>query len=100
MCVCVRMLTFVPADFYISKQANFDNLPEQSQNQMGFPSHQVMGVNAHHRAADRRGRIQSQDQILLQIVYQCFHFGSQLEIRLQPNSSTVETSAVVTAQQK
>lgn len=51
-CVRVYVLTFVPADFYISKEANLDNLPEQSQDQVGFPSHQIMGVNAHHHTAD------------------------------------------------
>lgn len=55
MCECTCALTFVPADFYISKEANLDNLPEQSQDQMRLPSHQIMGVNAHHHAADRRG---------------------------------------------
>lgn len=64
-CECLCALTFVPADFYISKQADLNNLPEQSQDQMGFSSHQVMGINVDHRAADRWGRIQSQDQILL-----------------------------------
>lgn len=67
VCVCVCALTFVLADLYISKEANLDNLPEQTQDQMGFPSHQIMGVDAHHHTADRWGRVQSQDQILLQI---------------------------------
>lgn len=68
MCVHVNacVLTFVLAELYISKEADLDNLPEQSQDQMGFPSHQLMGVDAHHCAADRRGRVQSQDQVLLQ----------------------------------
>lgn len=50
MCMCA--LTFVPADFYISKQANLDDLPVQAQDQVGFPSHQIVSVNAHDRAAD------------------------------------------------
>lgn len=48
----VFQLTFVPADFYISKEANFDNLPEQSQDQVGFSSHQIRGINIHHHTAD------------------------------------------------
>lgn len=63
----VFQLTFVPADFYISKEANFDNLPEQSQDQVGFSSHQIRGINIHHHTADSWGWVQAQDQILLEI---------------------------------
>lgn len=64
MCVCE--LT-IPADGDISKEADLDDLPQQAQDQMGFPSHQIMGVDAHHRTADRWRRVQRQDQIILQI---------------------------------
>lgn len=60
------MLTFVPAELYISKQTNFDDLPEEAQHQVGLPGHEIMGVDAHHRAADGRSRVQSQHQVLLQ----------------------------------
>lgn len=60
------MLTFVPADLYISKQADLDDLPEEAQHQVGLPGHEIVGVDAHHRAADGRGGVQSQHQVLLQ----------------------------------
>lgn len=60
------MLTFVPAELYISKQADLDDLPEEAQHQVGLPGHEIMGIDAHHRAADGRSRVQSQHQVLLQ----------------------------------
>lgn len=62
----VLMQTFVPADLYVSKQADLDDLPEQAQDQVGLPGHEIMGVDAHHHTADRWGGVQSQDQVLLQ----------------------------------
>lgn len=63
--MCVSILTFVPADLYVSKEPDLDDLPEQPQDQVRLPRHHVVGIHAHHCAPDCRGRIQSQDQILL-----------------------------------
>ena len=59
------MLTLIPADLDVGQQAGLDDLPEEPQNQVGFPSHQVAGVNVHHRAAYGRRRVQGEDQVLL-----------------------------------
>lgn len=92
----VFQLTFVPADFYISKEANFDNLPEQSQDQVGFSSHQIRGINIHHHTADSRGWVQAQDQILLQIqrnlCLNTFLFSSKSAI-LYSKQQVLKTSA-------
>lgn len=47
------MQTFVSADLYVSKQADLDDLPEEAQDQVRLPGYEIMGVDAHHRAADR-----------------------------------------------
>lgn len=80
------MLTFVPADLYISKESDLDDLPEQPQDQVRFPRHHVVGVHAHHRAPDRRGRIQSQDQILLPYK----HSIAELFIYMQINAAALK----------
>ena len=65
VCICVVMLTLVPADLNVGQQAGLNDLPEEPKDQVGFPSHQVAGVDVHHRAADGRRRVQGQVQVLL-----------------------------------
>ena len=62
--MCAR--TFVPAELDVGEQADLDDLPEQTQNQVGFALLQVQSSDVHHVTSDGRGRVQSQVQVLLQ----------------------------------
>ena len=57
--------TFVPAEFDVGEQPDLDDLPQQTQDQVLPALLQVLGSDVHHMAADGRGRVQSQVQVLL-----------------------------------
>lgn len=57
--------TFIAAQLYISEQSYLNNLPEESKHQVRFPLLQVLSSDIDNLAADGRGWIQSQVQILL-----------------------------------
>lgn len=59
-------LTFIAGELDVRKQADLDDLPEEAQYEMRGSSYHVLSVDVHHRATDGRGRVQTQDQILLQ----------------------------------
>lgn len=57
--------TFVAAQLDVGKQADLDDLPQEAQNQVRLPLLQVLSSDVDHLAADGRGRVQSQVQVLL-----------------------------------
>lgn len=57
--------TFVPAQLDVCKQPDLDDLPQEAEHQVRFSFHQVRGVDVYHVAADGRGRVQGQVQVLL-----------------------------------
>lgn len=65
MAVRVFVRTFIAAQLYVSKQSNLDNLPEESKHQVRFSLPQILGSDIDNLAADGRGWIQSEVQILL-----------------------------------
>lgn len=80
-------LTFILAEFYISEEADLDDLPEQSQDQVGCPGPQIMGINVDDSAADRWGRVQSQDQVLLWIPNKICQTIKKITLYLKTNHS-------------
>ncbi|TNN66019.1 hypothetical protein EYF80_023775 [Liparis tanakae] len=50
--------TFIAAQLYLGEQSDLDDLPEE-------PEHQILSADVHDLAADGRGGVQSQVQILL-----------------------------------
>ena len=63
MSVCVH--TFITAQLNICKQSYLDNLPEEAEHQVRFSLLQVLSSDIDDLAADGRGWVQSQVQILL-----------------------------------
>jgi hypothetical protein len=63
--VCAYVPTFVATQLYVQEQPDLDDLPEQTQHQVRLALPQVLGSDVHHVAADSRGRVQSQVQVLL-----------------------------------
>lgn len=61
----IRTHTFVPADLDVGEQADLDDLPQQTEDQVLPALLQVLSPDVHHVAADGRRRVQSQVQILL-----------------------------------
>lgn len=57
--------TFVAAQLDVGKQADLDDLPQEAQDQVRLPLLQVLSSDVHHLAADGRGRVQSQVEVLL-----------------------------------
>lgn len=57
--------TFISAELDVGEQTDLDDLPEQPQHQVRFPRLQVQRADVYNMAADGRGRVQGQVQILL-----------------------------------
>lgn len=51
-------LTFIPGNLNISKKANFDDLPEKSQDQVRFSFFEIWCTDVDHCTTNGRGRIQ------------------------------------------
>lgn len=58
-------LTFISAEFDVSKQPNLNDLPQKSQDQIRLPLLQVLGSYINHMAPNGWGRVQSQVQVFL-----------------------------------
>lgn len=60
-----QQMTFIPRDLNISEQADFNDLPEESEHQVRSSCLQVLSVDVDHRAADSWSWVECQHQILL-----------------------------------
>lgn len=58
-------LTFVLAELNVGEQSDFNDLPQQTQDQVLPAFLQVLGPDVDDMAADGRGRVQGQVQVLL-----------------------------------
>jgi len=57
--------TFIAAQLHLGEQSDLDDLPEEPEGQVRLPLLQILSADVHDLAADGRGGVQSQVQILL-----------------------------------
>lgn len=57
--------TFVSAELDVSKQPDLDDLPQEAEHQVRLALHQVWRIDVDHMAADGRGWVKGQVQVLL-----------------------------------